>query len=74
VCSLFVFDRNAIEMRKFGIDFHARPSKWRQITSVMGEGVFSIDCACMHMRYVHAYIGLIYKINTIFEDLLIKTQ
>ncbi|XP_065920669.1 palmitoyltransferase ZDHHC3-like isoform X2 [Dysidea avara] len=38
ICALFVFDRNAIEMRKFGLDFHTRPSKWRQITSVMGQG------------------------------------
>ena len=38
VCALFVFGRNALEMRKFGLDFRTRPSRWRQITSIMGQG------------------------------------
>ena len=51
ICALFVFGRNALDMRKFGLDFRARPSKWRQITSVMGQGVYVCMyvyvCVCM---------------------------
>ena len=51
ICALFVFGRNALDMRKFGLDFRARPSKWRQITSVMGQGVCVCVCVyvCMYM-------------------------
>ena len=52
ICALFVFGRNALDMRKFGLDFRARPSKWRQITSVMGQGVYvcidvQVVCLCV---------------------------
>ena len=56
VCALFVFGRNALEMRKFGLDFRTRPSKWRQITSIMGQGicvhVCMHVCVCMCMMCV----------------------
>ena len=50
MCALFVFGHNALEMRKFGMEFHTRPSKWRQITFVMGQGVHV--CMCLYV-FVH---------------------
>ena len=50
ICALFVFGRNALDMKKFGLDFRARPSKWRQITSVMGQGVYVCMCVCVCAR------------------------
>ena len=57
ICALFVFGRNALDMRKFGLDFRARPSKWRQITSVMGQGVYvcMYVCVCVCV-YVCMYV------------------
>ena len=52
VCALFVFGRNAMEMRKFGLDFRTRPSKWRQITSIMGQGICVHVCLCVHVHDV----------------------
>ena len=52
MCALFVFGRNVLDMRKFGLDFHTRPSKWRQITSAMGQGVCVYACACVCCAYV----------------------
>ena len=66
VCALFVFGRNALEMRKFGLDFRTRPSRWRQITSIMGQGM-CVDvlhvclwyaCMCVFVCFVCMHVWM----------------
>ena len=60
---MFVFGRNALDMRKFGLDFHTRPSKWRQITSVMGQGVCVVRVCVLYVCVVHvccAYVCVVH--------------